>query len=81
MLIIRLLNVDNQCCIALSRHPVHHSEKGFETKTHDLQDLREKGIVLNYVETETMPADIRTKLLQTNKFEQKMMIKTFLLNS
>ena len=39
-----VLDVDNQACIALSRHSIHHSKaKQFATKTHYLQDLCGKG--------------------------------------
>ena len=74
-----VLNVDNQACIALSRHSVHHSKtKHFAIKTHYLQDLSEKGeIVFNYVEIENMSADILTKPLRKTKL---MKFKGFLMN-
>ena len=39
-----VLSVDNQVCVAVSRHSVHHRKtKHFAMRTHYLQDLVKKG--------------------------------------
>ena len=64
-----VLNVDNQACIALSKHSIHHSKtKHFAKKTHYLQDLCEKGkVVSNHLETGSMPVDILSTALRNTK--------------
>ena len=75
-----ILFVDNQACIAMSKNPVHHGKtKHFAIKLCYLRDLcTNKFLVLEYVSTDTMPADILTKCLgklKTNLFCEFIMGK------
>ena len=56
--------VDNQACIALSKHSMHHGKtKHFAIKLHFVRELVEnQKLELSYL-TENMPADILTKSL------------------
>ena len=60
-----VLNVDNQAAIALSRNPVQHGKtKHFSIKLHFIRDLcTQQFLVLKYLSTDNMPADIMTKCL------------------
>ena len=67
------LMVDNQACIALSKNPIQQGKtKHFAIKLEYLRDLsNNKFVVLNYLQTDHMPADILTKFLgrlKTAKF-------------
>ena len=57
--------VDNQACIALSKNPVQQGKtKHFAIKLHFMRDLcTDEFLVLTYLSTENMPADILTKFL------------------
>ena len=63
--------VDNQVCIALSKHSINHNKtKHFAIKTCFLQEKTEKGeISLEFVPTDIMPADLLTKPLGKTKTE------------
>ena len=63
--------VDNQACIALSKHSIHHNKtKHFAIKTCFLQEKTEKGeILLEFLPTDRMPADLLTKPLGKIKTE------------
>ncbi|XP_043817369.1 secreted RxLR effector protein 161-like [Manihot esculenta] len=72
-----LLRIDNQSAIALTKNPVHHSRsKHIDVKYHFIRDCVQKGdIEVKYVKTEEQCADILTKPLHWNKFEeQRIMI-------
>ena len=55
--------VDNQACIALSKHSMHHwKTKHFAIKLHFVRKLVEnQKLELSFLTTEKMPADILTK--------------------
>ena len=55
--------VDNQACIALSKHSMHQGKtKHFAIKLHFVRELVEnQKLELSYLTTENMPADILTK--------------------
>ena len=57
--------VDNQACVALSKHPINHNKtKDFAIKTCFLQEKTEKGeILLRVLPADSMPADLLTKPL------------------
>ena len=57
--------VDNQACIALSKHSMHQGKtKHFAIKLHFVRELVEnQKLELPYLTTENMPADILTKSL------------------
>ena len=63
----RLLEVflDNQACIALSKHSMNHGKtKHFAIKLHFLRELVEqKKVTLTFLPTANMPADALTKNL------------------
>ena len=73
-----VISVDNQACIALSKHSMHHNNtKHYALKIHYLQDLCEKGkIQLRYLSTDNMSADLLTKALgklNTRRFADDIM--------
>ena len=57
--------VDNQACIALSKHSMNHGKtKHFAIKLHFLRELVEqKKVTLTFLQTANMPADTLTKNL------------------
>ena len=57
--------VDNQACMALVKNPVQQGKtKHFAIKLHFIRDLYiNKFLVLSYLQTDLMPADILTKFL------------------
>ena len=59
------LYVDNQACIAMGKNPIQHGKtKHFAVKLHFLRDLYlTTFLVLEYLSTDDMPADIFTKSL------------------
>ena len=59
------LYCDNQSCIALSNNPAHHQRtKHIDVQHHFIREKVEKGdIVLMYVPTGDMVADVLTKSL------------------
>ena len=61
--------LDNQACIALSKHSMHHGKtKHFAKKLHFVRELVEnQKLELSYLTTENMPADILTKSLGIRK--------------
>ena len=61
--------VNNQACIALSKHSMHHGKtKHFAIKLHFVRELVEnQKLELSYLTTENMPADILTKSLGIRK--------------
>ena len=63
--------VDNQACIALSKHSINHNKtKHFAIKTCFPQEKTEKGeISLKFLPTDRMPADLLTKFLGKIKTE------------
>ena len=70
--------VDNQACIALSKHSMHHGKtKHFAIKLHFVRELVEnQKLELSYLTTENMPADILTKSLGIRKHSH---FRTYLL--
>jgi hypothetical protein len=60
---------DNQGSIALTKNPVHHQRtKHIDVQHHFIRQLHETGvIVLRYVSTDDMVADVLTKALARNK--------------
>ena len=70
--------VDNQACIALSKHSMDHGKtKHFAIKLHFVRELVEhQKLELSYLTTENMPADILTKLLGIRKHSH---FRTYLL--
>jgi hypothetical protein len=67
-----VINEDNQGCIAMASNPVVNKRtKHVDIRYHHLRELIQKGlIVLKYCPTANMTADILTKALGTNLFEQ-----------
>ena len=63
---------DNQGCIALAKNPVQHARtKHIDIRHHFVrQALQEKQIVLQYVPTEEMSADLLTKALPGPQFRK-----------
>ena len=70
--------VDNQACIALSKHSMHHGKtKNFAIKLHFVQELVEnQKLELSNLTKESMPADILTKSLGIRKHSH---FRTYLL--
>ena len=73
-----VISVDNQACIALSKHSMHHNHtKHYALKIHYLQDICEKGkIPLRCLSTDNMSADLLTKALgklNTRRFADDIM--------
>jgi hypothetical protein len=63
---------DNQGCLALAKNPVYHGRtKHIDVRHHFIRDNIEKGdIVVDYCQTDHMPADLLTKPLARTKFEE-----------
>lgn len=63
---------DNQGAIALSKNPAHHTRtKHIDVKYHFIRDaIESKEIEVEYCQTNKMIADILTKGLQKQKFEE-----------
>jgi len=63
---------DNQGAIALVKNPAHHERtKHIDVQYHFIRSLAERGdLIVGYVPTEDMVADIFTKPLPKAKFER-----------
>lgn len=68
---VMTLFCDNISAINISKNPVQHSKtKHIEIRHHFIRDLvEEKKIKLEYIHTEKQLADIFTKALDANRFE------------
>lgn len=67
-----VLKVDNKSAIALAKNPVHHERsKHIDTKYHFIRDCVQRGdIAVEHVRTEEQLADILTKPLGRQKFDE-----------
>jgi len=63
---------DNQSCIALAKNPVHHARsKHIDIQYHFVREQIILGaVVLKYLETKEMTADVLTKPLPRPAFER-----------
>lgn len=67
-----VLKVDNKSAIALAKNPVYHERsKHIDTKYHFIHDCVQRGdIAVEHVQTEEQLADILTKPLGRQKFDE-----------
>ena len=66
------IKCDNTSAINLSKHPIQHSRtKHIEIRHHFIRDhVQNEDIVLEFIPTEDQLADIFTKPLNFDRFEQ-----------